>query len=84
MGMMLHQDGARQPLFSNAERRHPVDKVRLTQVGRALSQLGIDTRLFAAGAQVEASERSGRCRVGCRRNCGCSASAISRRQTAYP
>jgi hypothetical protein len=49
-----------------------VDKERPTQVGRALLQLGI-------GAAA-ASARSQPCRGICRRNCGCSASPISRRQ----
>jgi len=60
-----------------------VSRTQLTQVGRALAQLGIEH--IAAYSPQRAGARNGRsarCRTGCRRSCGWRGSPRSRRPTA--
>jgi len=62
--------------FLTANVGEPVDKERLTQVGRALAQVGIE-HLFAGRRAVAANALLGCCRVDYRKSCGYSASPIS-------
>lgn len=55
--------------FLTLKAGEPVDKSRLTQVGRALGQLGIEhIPAYSPEARGAASGRSGPCRTGCRRS----------------
>src|SRR5712692_5593402 len=61
-----------------------VDRHRLTQVGRALAELGIQMirpTLRRRGAAASATSEPGR--DVCRRSCGCTASAAWRRRTGF-
>jgi transposase len=61
-----------------------VDRYRLTQVGRALAELGIQMiPAYSPQARAAASATSELGRDVCRRSCGCTASEAWRRRTGF-